>query len=131
MAAKVWAQIQSAAETAGPYLARFGLWAIALLAPIRASMGAVSFLVMADLITGVWASVKRGEKFTSWGLRKTASKLLAYELAIVLAFVIESNGLSFLPLVKTVAGFIVGVEGKSGLENLSKITGLDLLGRGP
>lgn len=89
-------------------------------------MGAVCFLVCADLITGIWASVKRGEKFTSWGLRKTASKVLAYELAVVLAFVIESNFLTFLPLVKTIAGFIAATEGKSGLENLSKITGIDL-----
>ena len=105
---------------------RLGIWFAIIIAPIQASMTAVCALVLCDLVTGVWAAVKRGEKFTSWGLRKTASKILAYELAIVLAYVMESAFLPSLPVVKGIAGFIAATEFKSNLENLSRITGLDL-----
>ena len=90
-------------------------------------MEAVLFLVVTDLFTGIWAAKKRGEKVTSWGMRKTVSKLLAYEIAIVLAFVMESALVPALPVVKAVAGFIGAIEFKSGMENLSRILGVDLL----
>lgn len=114
------------ATSAWPYLLKAAVWVALVAAPIRASMGAVCFLVIADLFTGIWAAVKRGEKFTSWGLRKTASKILAYEIAIVLAYVMETTFIPELPVMKGIAGFISGVELKSNLENLSRITGLDL-----
>lgn len=96
------------------------------LAPIRASMAAVCLLVVADLFTGIWAAHHRGEKISSWGLRKTVSKVLAYELAVVLAYTVEQSGVSFLPLVKAIAGFILMTELQSATENLGRITGLDL-----
>ena len=108
------------------WLLKAVVWIAVLLLPIHASMEAVGALVAADLLTGIWAAHKRGEKLTSWGLRKTVSKVLAYELAIVLAYVMEANFLAFLPVVKTIAGYIAAVEFKSATENLSKITGLDL-----
>lgn len=115
-----------ASSTAINIAIRLGIWFAIIIAPIQASMAAVCALVLCDLATGVWASIKRGEKFTSWGMRKTASKILAYELAIVLAYVMESAFLPSLPVVKGIAGFIAATEFKSNLENLSRITGLDL-----
>ncbi len=106
---------------------KFLVWAGVLLLPIHASMEAVLLLVAADLFTGVWASHKRGEKITSWGMRKTVSKVLAYEIAIVLAYVLESTFLTFIPAVKVIAGFVAATEFKSAMENLSKITGLDFV----
>lgn len=102
------------------------VWVAVLLLPISASMEAVCALVVADLFTGIWAAKKRGEQITSWGMRKTVSKILAYELAIVLAYVLEVNFLTLLPAVKTIAGFIAATEFKSALENLSNITGVNL-----
>ncbi len=103
------------------------IWVGVLLLPIHASMEAVMLLVVADLFTGMWAAKKRGEMITSWGMRKTVSKVLAYEIAIILAYILEVNFLTFLPAVKTISGFIAATEFKSCMENLSKITGLNFL----
>ncbi len=89
-------------------------------------MIAVGFLVIGDLITGVWASLKRGEKFSSARLRQTIIKSLGYQMAIVLSYVTESQLIPEVPLLKVVAGLIASTELVSSLENLSSITGTPL-----
>lgn len=98
---------------------------ILVLLPVQPIMMAVSVLVMADFITGVWASAKEGQRITSNGLKVTVTKTLAYQAAIVVAFVLESYLIPDMPVVKTVAGLIGITEGKSFFENLRRITGID------
>lgn len=112
-------------ELSNPSVAKALVWFGVFLAPIKATMLAVSFLVLIDLITGLWASHKRNEKITSNGIRRTVSKTLAYQLAVICSFVMEQQFLGGIPIVKVVAGLIASTEFKSVLENISSITGVD------
>jgi hypothetical protein len=91
--------------------------------PAHDAMIAVIVLIAADFIVGVWASLRRGEKFVR---RHTITrKLFPYQVAVVCALYIEEKFFSGIPLMKAVAGFIAMAEGKSIFENLGTITGLD------
>lgn len=97
----------------------------AFLAPIKASMFAVGFLVVADLITGVIAAKKRKEKITSFGLRHSVTKSLAYLGTIVVAYVAETFLVPDLPIVKVVTSMIGITEIQSFFENMNGITGIN------
>lgn len=100
-------------------------WLIVFISPVRAVMTAIMFLAVTDLITALWAVLKRQEKVTSVGLRKTINKILAYEIAVVLSYVVETVFQLGVPVVRLIAGLIAVTELKSNLENLYYITGLD------
>lgn len=102
----------------------FSMLALILL-PVRSVMIAVSVLIIADLITGVWAAKKEGERITSNAFGRTITKTLLYQLAIVVSFVLETYLLDGIPVVKVLAGLIGLKEGKSFFENLHRITGID------
>ena len=98
---------------------------VLILLPIRSIMIAISVLVIADLITGVWASKKEGQNITSNGLKRTISKTIAYQTAVIVAFIIETYLVPEMPVIKVVAGLIGLTEGKSFFENIHRITGID------
>lgn len=100
-------------------------WAIAFLAPIKPFLVAVGALIFIDLVFGIWSAYKRGEPISSKGLRRTVTKIVAYQSAIITAFILEKYFLDFLPVVKIVGGFVAVTEAKSIYENLGTITGLD------
>lgn len=100
---------------------------IAALAPIHPVLISVGFLIVADLLTGIWAAKKRGEKISSAAMRRTVSKIVIYQLAVIGGFVLEKYLLSdLLPVSKIVAGVIGLVEFKSMLENSGSIVGGDI-----
>lgn len=100
-------------------------WLLIFTNPLQSIMGAIVFLAIADLITAIWAAVKNKKKFGSYSLRKTVNKILAYEVAVVLSYVVENVFNLGIPVVRLVAGLIAVTELKSNLENLYHITGLD------
>lgn len=107
-------------------LAKVGFWLLIFTRPAHDSMLAVIALVFADLIAGIWAAAKRGDKITSYGLRRTiTTKILPYQFAILCSLVVEQEILPSIPLMKATAGFVAVAELKSVFENLSQITGLD------
>lgn len=109
------------------FLSHLGAVLIALLSPIHALLFSVGFLIIADLITGIWAALKRKEKISSSGMRRTISKIVVYQVAIISGFLIEQYMLeSFLPVSKIVASVIGIVELKSILENSNHILGYPL-----
>lgn len=100
------------------------LASFAVLAPIHAIMATVGFLIFADLILGIWAAYSRGEKIRSSAMRRTISKILAYQLTIISGFLIETYLLSgVLQISKIAAGVIGMVELKSIIENADVIYG--------
>lgn len=100
---------------------------IAILAPIQALLASVGFLIICDAITGVWASLKRKEKITSAGLRRTVSKMLLFQLAVITGFIVEQYVISnTIPIAKIVATAITFSELTSILENTAQITGKDI-----
>lgn len=109
------------------YLSNLTIVILALIAPIQATMIVVGFLILTDLATGTWAAYKRKETITSAALRRTLSKMLIYQLAIISGFLIEHYILEgAVPVTKVVAGFIGLVEFKSILENSNTILGTDI-----
>lgn len=100
---------------------------IAVLAPIQPLLLAVGFLIAIDFVSGVWRAVKTKEKITSNGFRRTVTKMVAYNMAVISGYVLQKYMLDdVLPVAKLVASVIGITELKSVLENLRLITGLDL-----
>ena len=109
------------------WLVRIGLSALAALAPIHAIMISVGVLIAVDLATGMMAANRRGEKLSSAAMRRTVSKILVYQLAVISGFIVEKYMLSnVLPISKMVAGVIGMVELKSILENSNTVVGQDI-----
>ena len=97
---------------------------IVVLTPIKAAIIATIVLTFADMITGIWAAVRRKEAITSSGLKNTVGKILMYEIALIMAFLVQQylTG-EILPAAKLVAALIGLVELTSILENLDAING--------
>jgi DNA-binding ferritin-like protein (Dps family) len=104
-----------------------GVSLIALLAPAKALLISVGFLIIADLVTGIWAAVKRNDKISSAALRRSVSKIFVYQLAVISGFLVEHFMLAdMFPVSKVVASVIGLVELTSILENSNTILGQDL-----
>lgn len=99
-----------------------------ILAPIKALLISCGTLILADMITGILAAKKRGEKISSAEMRRSLTKMLVYQIAIISGFILEKYMLEdLLPVSKIVAGVIGMVEFKSILENTSVMAGQDIL----
>lgn len=116
------------AQLAGVSLAA----ATSFVLPVKAYLFLIGALVLCDMFTGWRASKKqRGEKFSSKGMGGTIEKTALYMLAVLVcrgtdvAFNLDGQfGVTYV-----VSGLIVGRELLSNLENIGKITGLDLAER--
>lgn len=101
---------------------------LTILSPIKPMLIACGVLILADTITGMFAARKRKEPIQSAEMRRSITKLVVYQIAIISAFVLEKYMLgSLVPVSKIVAGVIGMVEFKSILENVSTIAGQDIL----
>jgi hypothetical protein len=106
------------------HLTNLLLAACAIFAPIRMALITVLVLILADLVLGVWASVKSKQSITSSGLRRTVIKFFLYELAILLGFLAETFLIgASVPVCKLISAFIGLTELKSIMENLNAIGG--------
>ena len=94
--------------------------------PIQNTMIAVAILIVADAITGIWASQKKGEKFSSTKFFASITKLLIYLFLIAISQIVESHLVSEIPFVQLSVYFIVFYEFSSFLENVGVITGHDV-----
>lgn len=103
------------------------MFIIVYLAPISNFIHAVLVLMFFDLLTGSYASYKRGEKFKASKLRKTVEKFIFYSVAIVVAFVLQRIMNDGTALAQIAATFIGSIELKSIYENISSILGVDFV----
>jgi len=103
---------------------------IVLLTPIAASLAFLGFFVAMDLITGLIKSSRGKETITSKRLSQTVTKLLLYYIAIICSHILDTQFLidTILPakITQLVTGFIMVVEFKSIIENISQILGLPI-----
>jgi hypothetical protein len=106
----------------GEYL----IFAIALFTPIYPAMITIGILLTFDIVAGILAAKKRGEKITSRRLSLTLSKMLLYNMLIISAFLVEKYVVEWVPFVKIVTGFLAIVELKSLAENIGVITGVNV-----
>jgi hypothetical protein len=99
------------------------------LVPVRPAIISVMALPLVDLCFALTIAKRSGQSITSSGLKRTVAKILMYEAATVLAFIVETyliNG--WVPIVKTVTGIIGMTELKSCLEHLDDLGGNKLFG---
>lgn len=98
------------------------------IAPIADFLILLTFLIVADFITGVWAASKRKEAITSKGFRSTFLKVATYAICIFLLHyikIIMFKTLDFdIAYVVTLAAIMVEIKSLS--ENIFVITGLDI-----
>lgn len=97
---------------------------VAILTPVKMTLLVTLVLVLVDLLTGLVAARKQGNDVTSSGLKRTVVKLLAYELLIVLSYLVDHYlSLGSIQVLNLVAGIIGITELKSNAENLNIIVG--------
>jgi hypothetical protein len=104
------------------------LAAILVFVPIKATLITIMVFTLLDLVTGILAARKRGEKITSSGLKRTVVKTLVYEAVIMMGYLTEQylTG-ELVPVVKILGGLVGLTELKSVLENAEELTGIPLL----
>ena len=101
---------------------------VAVFAPVRAMLCTVIVLVVCDLVTGIAAALKQGDRLSLRRLVRTFGKVFVYELALGLGFVVETYLLGgSLPVSKLLGGMIGLYELKSVYVNLSVLGGADVL----
>jgi len=106
------------------WIKTLALSTVAVLAPIHTVMIAVGLLIGMDLITGIMAAKKQGDKITSAAMRRTISKMAVYQMVVVSGFLVETYLIDgIIPVVKLIGGVIGVVEITSILENANKILG--------
>ena len=105
------------------------------LMPISGLLFLVGFVIVLDTVTGVWKSYKNKVKITSRGLSAIISKMLLYEVTVIMfymidKFILNSIILQFfsveLLLTKVLALILVSIEVMSINENYKAVKGLDL-----
>lgn len=117
-------------DLANKYLLPSIISAASVFAPIKGIIITVGVVIVVDLVTGVLAAKKRGEKITSAGLRRSLSKALIYQTAILTGFLMEKYLLAdIVPITKLVAGAIGMVESVSVFENLNKLSNNNLFSK--
>ena len=97
--------------------------------PVKHFLFIIGALVLVDMYTG-WRAAKklRGERFNSKGMGGTIEKTVLYMVAVLICRGVDlSFGLGdTVGVTYVVAGLITGRELLSNLENIGKVTGLDL-----
>lgn len=95
-----------------------------LLAPIRPAMASVMALPLIDLALGLYCAYRAKRPITSSGIKRTVAKVCLYEIALILAFIVE-NWLTgpFIPCIRMVSGLVGITELKSCLEHLDELGG--------
>jgi phage-related holin len=95
-------------------------------APIAGIIHLVLGLILIDLLTGIYASVKLKEKFSARKLRYTVEKFVFYSIAIIAGYMMQLIFFDAFNVSQIVAGYIALTESKSIYENISKITKIDI-----
>jgi phage-related holin len=98
-------------------------WFVVYFTPVSEMIHVMLFFLAVDTISGIWASVKEGNRIQSSKLRRTVMKFLWYTAAVMISWMMERTFLpSWTKMTTVIAGFITFVEFKSILENVSRIT---------
>lgn len=106
---------------------RVALATLLIFAPVKATLLTAITLVTLDFLLGITASRKEGTPITSYRMRDTVGKLLAYEGAILIAYLAQAYLAKELPLTNIIGTYVAVTEGTSCLENLNRITGSNAL----
>jgi phage-related holin len=117
------------------FIAVAGLgWVLSFLMPVRNYLIFMTFLIIADTISGIKAARKRREKITSRGFRRAVDKFVVYFLSILAGYGMElcfgHTGLAWMPVIPFTVMCslsIIGTEFLSMRENVFTLTNTDIL----
>lgn len=103
---------------------------LSFITPVQSFVIAAMSLVFVDVITGVWASKNRNERFNSRRLYMTVSKLILYPLTILISNLVVITFFKDIPVVEgltyMVSLFLCMVEFQSNIENVGDIVNIDI-----
>ena len=103
--------------------------------PITGILFLIGFAIVVDTLTGIWKAKKLGIPITSRKLSAIISKLMLYEVAVILfylidRFILNDIILTFfsvpLMLTKILALVLCSIETLSISENIKAVKGIDL-----
>ena len=101
-------------------------WIASFFIPIKGFLLFVIAVTFADMVTGIKAARKEGQKINSRGLYRTSEKIAVYFVGIMI-FEGAKNTFSLpVPITYMVAFLIATVELYSISENIKRITGVNL-----
>lgn len=103
---------------------KFIIWCFCVyLMPTYELIGVVIFLLIIDLITGIWKSLKIGIPITAKKLGETITKMILYMFGIVCAYVVQHNIAGDAIKVMLIFSTLISIrEFKSIIENIEMIT---------
>ena len=104
---------------------KFIIWCFCVyLMPTYEMIGVVLFLLIVDMITGIWKALKVGEPITAAKIGLTVTKMVLYMFGIVCAYVVQHNiALEAIKVMLIFSTLISVREFKSIIENIEVITG--------
>lgn len=106
------------------WISAFLLSSLTYISPIVPILLTVGLLIFVDTILGVWASIKKQERFTSARAGRVISKMFVYQMVLLTLYVVEKNiAGDWIAIVRIAAGAIAIVEVTSILENSGTILG--------
>lgn len=109
------------------YVQPIAISTLAVFAPIKGTIITVGIVIAVDFITGVIAAKKRGETISSAAARRSISKVLIYQTAVLTGYLIERFLMGgSIPITSLVSGLIGSVEALSIYENLNTLSGKNL-----
>lgn len=104
--------------------------------PILPLLLLVGLFILSDTILGVWAAKKRGEEITSRKLSAIISKMVLYQSAVIIGFLLDKHLLGeFIKIfishelffTKMITMTLIFIEGVSLSENFESITGKNIM----
>jgi len=114
-------------ENTWDFILKLIAFVILFLAPISNYVHLVFVLIGIDLITGIYASMKEGQRFSAKKLRCTVEKFVCYALAIIAAYLLQRIINDGTEIARIVALYIGATELKSIYENISRVTKTDIV----
>ena len=109
---------------------------VVLFAPIQGIMITIGLAILADTVVGIWKSRKLDQQISSRRLSRVISKMLIYQITIILFFMIDKFILHDLTaniftiewlLTKVIALTLVSIEVFSIDENIRQVRGSGLM----
>ena len=101
----------------------------AYFSPITLMLHIVLIFIAIDFLTGIYGSYRKKTPIISSRLRKTIEKFVFYIGAIIIAWMFQIQFADWTNLAQLVGGFIAATELLSIYENITAITGLNLIAK--
>jgi phage-related holin len=118
-------------ESFEQWLAKYALLAIAalctFLSPIVPTLCFVGMISVIDFITGIIGAKAKGNEIKSSKMIRKFYAVIAYFLGILIAHILEGYFGDVVPMTKAVVAIIAVTEIQSVRENITAITGVDIL----